>query len=179
VNIYWQLFSEVQIMDSLTVVLIGIVGAHILEEVFAPFKLLDTGKHAVGFRRFFNLEWFKTGDEEFPVTKCTALVKDQVLLFIVLSLLALGSTMWPVLMWVVVGFIIADLIQHSVFSLVRRKYSPGVATSVLYLIFVIYFLGSEAGETITNVKLGAMALGAALLVLNYVMAVRKVYGRGV
>lgn len=50
-------------MDLLPTVLI-IVSAHILEEVFAPFRLLDTGERKVGFRRFFNLEWFRTGDEE-------------------------------------------------------------------------------------------------------------------
>jgi len=159
-------------------VLIVIVGAHILEEVFASFRLLDAGERKVGFRRFFNLEWFQTGDEEFPVTRRTALVKDQIGLFILLTLLVLGSIQWSGLMWVVVGFIIADLVQHSVFSLVRRKYSPGVATSVLYLIFVIYFFGFEVEEVITTLEWGAMALGAALLVGNYIMAAWKVRGSG-
>lgn len=148
-----------------SLVLIVIVGAHILEEAFK------------GFRRFFNLEWFRTGREDFPVTKIKSLVIDQVGLFIGLTGLALlalqPGRFWPNLIWVAVGFIAADLIQHFVFSIVRQKYSPGVATSVLYLIFVLYFIRSTPAFGIANPWI-PLVVGAAGLLSNYVLASRKV-----
>jgi len=176
------------------IVLIVIVGAHILEEAFAPFRLLDTGKRRIGFRRFFNLEWFQTGDEGFPTSKRKAFFGEQVGLFVGLALLTLLSTWWPewlewpgwltqyawwpaALMWVVVGFITADLIQHNVFSYVRRKYSPGVATSVLYMLFVIFFLRFGSGK-VNIIEWVAMGYGATFLVGNYLVAVWRVRRSG-
>ncbi|MFQ5640670.1 MAG: hypothetical protein ACE5IR_22040, partial [bacterium] len=85
------------------------------------------------------------------------------------------GTFWPNLIWVAVGFITADLIQHGVFSLGRRKYSPGVATSALYLIFVVYFFLTELGGVNENVNpLLPLAIGTAGLLSNYILASRKV-----
>ncbi|MFQ5740500.1 MAG: HXXEE domain-containing protein [Acidobacteriota bacterium] len=150
-----------------SLVLIVIVGAHILEEVLK------------GFRRFLNLEWFRTGREDFPVTKLKALIIDQVGLFLGLALLALGGTLWPILIWVAVGFITADVIQHGVFSIGRRKYTPGIATSALYFMYVLYFFArSDLRGLNESLKLGwalgGMALGAAGLAFNYVLASWKV-----
>src|SRR5262245_63998824 len=94
--------KEKKIMEfvGISLVLIVIVGAHILEEALK------------GFRRFFNLEWFQTGREEFPVTKREALRKDQVGLFLGLALLALLGIKWPFFLFIAIGFITADLIQH-------------------------------------------------------------------
>lgn len=150
-----------------SLLLIVIVGAHILEESLK------------GLRRFFNVEWFRTGREDFPVTKLKALVVDQVGLFLGLSLLALGGILWPLLIWVAVGFIIADLIQHSVFSIGCRKYTPGVATSAFYLIYAIYFFAySDLGKMGERVRpewaVVSLAVGASGIVLNYALASRKV-----
>lgn len=150
-----------------SLVLIVIVGAHILEEALK------------GLRRFFNLEWFRTGREDFPVTRLKALVVDQLGVFLGLSLLALGGTLWPVLTWVAVGFITADLIQHGVFSIARQTYTPGVATSVLYLIYVVYFLAySDLGRLDEGLglgrALGGAAVGASVLLGNYLLASWKV-----
>ena len=92
-----------------SLVLIVIVGMHIAEEALK------------GFRRFLNLKWFRTENEDCPVSKLKALVIDQVGLFLALALLALVGIKWPFFIYIAVGFITADLIQHSVFSIGRRS----------------------------------------------------------
>ncbi len=70
-----------------------------------------------------------------------------------------------------ITFIMADLIQHAVFSIGRRKYTPGVVTSALYFIYVIYFL---TRFELHGFHLVGIAVGAAGLAVNYVLASRKV-----
>lgn len=143
------------------VLLVLLVGAHILEEALA------------GFRRFFNLEWFRTGRDNFPTSRTKAVLVDQIGLFLALSTMSLIGTASPYATYAVIGFIAADVIQHGTFSLVRRTYSPGVATSVLYFLFVMFFLRSGSAR-IDAPALGAMALGAAALAGNYGLAWMRV-----
>lgn len=157
----------------ISVALIIIVLAHILEEVFAPYKSSHDGSHQRGFRRFFNLEWFQTGRDDFPVSKFKARFFDQIGLFLVLTLLALlGAFRTAEFILVAVGVVTADLIQHFVFSIVRRQYSPGVATSPLYLVYVLYFSFFELPQLTIGLEriLWYMIIGASLLILNYVVA---------
>lgn len=142
-----------------SLVLVTIVGAHIFEE------------RIKNFRRFFNLEWFRTGREDFPTTKLKAIIIDQVGLFLSLSLFALLGLTGLFFICLVVGFIMADLIQHAVFSIGRRKYTPGVVTSVLYFIYVLVFL---ARFELQGMHFAGMALGVAGLSINYILAYRKV-----
>ena len=142
-----------------SLLLVTIVGAHIFEE------------RIKNFRRFFNLEWFRTGREDFPTTKLKALLVDQVGLFMSLTLFALLGITGLFFICIVVGFIMADLIQHAVFSIGRRKYTPGVVTSALYFIYVIYFL---TRFELQGLHLVGMVLGAAGLAINYALAYRKV-----
>ena len=72
-----------------SVLLIMLVAAHILEEALK------------GFRRFFNLEWFRTGRDDFPTSKTKAVLIDQIGLFLALSLLALLGTVWSPAMYAV------------------------------------------------------------------------------
>lgn len=144
-----------------SVLLIMLVAAHILEEALK------------GFRRFFNLEWFRTGRDDFPTSKTKAVLVDQIGLFLALSLLALLGSVWSPAMYAVVGFIAADVIQHGTFSIVRRKYSPGVATSALYLLFVGLFLRSDSVRFDAS-TLTAMTIGAAALAGNYALASMRV-----
>jgi hypothetical protein len=141
--------------------LILLVGAHILEEALK------------GFRRFFNLEWFRTGRDDFPTSRTKAILVDQIGLFLALSLLAVVGTVWSLATYAVVGFIAADVIQHGAFSIVRRKYSPGVATSLLYFLFVMLFLRSDSVRVDAS-ALAAMAVGAAALAGNYGLAWMRV-----
>jgi hypothetical protein len=144
-----------------SVLLIMLVAAHILEEAL------------MGFRRFFNLEWFKTGRDDFPTSRLKAILVDQLGLFLALSMLALLGTVSSPAMYAVVGFIAADVVQHVTFSVVRRKYSPGVATSVLYFLFVIAFLRGDSVRLDTS-TLVAMIVGAAALAGNYGLAWMRV-----
>ncbi|MCI0560092.1 MAG: HXXEE domain-containing protein, partial [Nitrososphaera sp.] len=159
-----------------SLVLIVIVGAHILEEVFASYNPSGDTRHLKGFRRFFNLEWFRTGKDNFPVTKLEALLKDQIGLFVTIALFVLVGTLNALFILVVVGFVTADLVQHAVFSIVRRQYTPGIATSALYFVYIVYFVLSELPRLQFGLgwTLGTMALGASFLALNYVIASWKV-----
>ena len=148
-----------------SLVLIVIVGVHILEEAMK------------GFRRFFNVDWFKTGDDEFPVSKWEALLKDQIGLFGLLAALAIVGIFWTPAILIAVGFITADLIQHAVFSIARRRYTPGIATSALYLLYVLYFELVVLGLPFGLGTLGFMALGAGGLLLNYSIASWRVRKR--
>jgi uncharacterized protein with HXXEE motif len=141
--------------------LIVLVASHILEEALK------------GFRRFFNLDWFRTGRDDFPTSKTKAILVDQIGLFLALSLLILAGAAWTPLMYVVVGFITADVVQHVSFSVFRSKYTPGVATSVLYLSFVIWFVRTSP-DPFGAASLVAAAIGAAALVGNYLLAWVKV-----
>lgn len=159
-------FIETLFRDGvMSLVFIVMVGAHILEEALK------------GFRRFFNVDWFQTGDEDFPVSRLEALLKDQIGLFAVLAALAIVGVGWKPAMLIAVGFITADLIQHAVFSIVRRAYTPGIATSALYLIFVVYFTVVVVEFQFGLRILGFMALGAGGLLLNYFIASWKVRKR--
>ncbi len=154
-----NILKEHSVSLGTSLVLVTIVGAHIFEE------------RIKNFRRFFNLEWFRTGREDFPTTKLKAIIIDQVGLFLSLSLFALLGITGLFFICIVVGFIMADLIQHAVFSIGRRKYTPGVVTSALYFIYVIYFL---TRFELQGLHLVGMVLGAAGLAINYALAYRKV-----
>ena len=144
-----------------SVLLILLIGAHILEEALK------------GFRRFFNLEWFRTGRDDFPTSKIKALLVDQIGLFAALSLLTLVGAAWSPAIFAVVGFIAADVVQHGAFSIGRGQYSPGVATSVLYGLFVIWFVRSPP-HPIDATSMAAAGVGAAALAGNYALAWMKV-----
>lgn len=96
------------ISPGVSLALIILVGVHILEE------------RLKGFRRFLNLEWFRTGKEDVPVSRLAEVLKDQVGLFMVLTALALLGMLNATFIFIAVGFVTADIIQHVVFSLVRR-----------------------------------------------------------
>jgi hypothetical protein len=153
-------------------VFIVYVGAHILEE-----RIKD-------LRYFFNIKWFKTGDENFPVTRLEAVWKDQVGLFISLATMAYLAHIGifgGVTILIAVGFVTADTIQHSVFSIARRSYTPGIATSVLYLGYVLYFYLFELKLAAQDPGFGRTlvysGLGAALLLFNYLILSKKVRNR--
>lgn len=162
----YGLFKPVKLW--LCLVLIPIVAVHIFEE------------RLKGFRRFFNQEWFGSDKENFPVSNLEALLKDQLGLFVLLSLLSLAGAFNIIFILVAVGFVTADLVQHAIFSISKRQYTPGVATSVLYLGYVVYFDFFELSRLHIRfdwTTLVFMALGAGIIVFNYLRAARKVRKR--
>jgi hypothetical protein len=156
-------------------VFIVFVGAHIFEEYFKD------------LRCFFNIKWFKTGDPNFPVTRLEALWKDQVGLFIVLATMAYLAYLGKfggVTILIAVGFVTADTIQHSVFSIVKRSYTPGIATSLLYMGYVLYFYLFQLKLAAQDLGMGwtlmYTGLGGTLLLFNYLilsMKVKKRFGK--
>lgn len=147
-----------------SIVLIALAAVHIAEEAVK------------GFRSFFNMDWFD-GNEDCPVSRIKGLFVDQIGLFLLLVLFAvMGALFNPRWILVAVGIITADLVQHAIFSIAKRKYTPGVATSVLYLLYVAYFLGREELRGLIHLDWawGAMMGGMAFIAINYVLASLKV-----
>lgn len=155
---------ESQVSWAMAILLVGAAAVHIGEETVA------------GFRRFLNTEWF-AGNENCPVTRRKGLLMDKIGLFVALTGLAIaGVLVDPLWILVAVGFIAADLVQHASFSVAKRGYTPGVATSALYLAYIVYFFSHAELRSLLNDLLAWVALvaGAAGIVINYGLAWRKV-----
>lgn len=145
---------------SVAIVLIVVVAVHILEEAIK------------GFRIFFNTEWFD-GKPNYPVGRFKGVVIDQIgLLALVASLAAAGSVLDGRWILVAVGIIMADLVQHTTFSIVKRAYTPGIATCALYLVYLVYFFTQVDPYAPTGDVPAwlAMATGASFIVANYILA---------
>jgi hypothetical protein len=149
---------------SVSIILIVLAGVHIAEEA------------AKGFRNFFNTEWFN-GNKDCPVSQFKGLFVDKILLFLLLAALALAGA-WLDGRWtlIAVGIVTADLVQHAVFSIGKRSYTPGVATSVLYLVYVVYFFVQEELRRLVGLDWAWVAVvgGAAFIGANYLAAWLKV-----
>lgn len=147
-----------------SIVLIALAGIHITEE------------GVKGFRSFLNTKWFP-GNVDCPVSRKKGLFVDQIGLFLLLTVLAFAGAQrdsrW---LLVAVGIVAADLVQHAIFSIAVRDYTPGVATSALYLLYVIYFFDLEEVRQVMDRRWAwaALAAGAAVIAINYLMARRKV-----
>ncbi len=145
---------------SASIVLVALAAVHIVEEA------------AAGFRRFFNMQWFP-GNEDCPVSRTKGLLVDQIGLFLGLAVLAImGALKEARLFLVPMGIITADLVQHAVFSIAKGKYTPGVATSALYLLFVVYFFGREELRSLVYLDWAwlGMATGVAFIAGNYLVS---------
>jgi Protein of unknown function with HXXEE motif len=98
-----------------------------------------------------------------PVTRFKGLMIDKIGLFLTLSLFAvLGVTYNWTWIFISIGIIAADVAQHLTFSAVKKSYTPGVATIILYIIYIVYFLSQRQvwawlGEPLSWV---ALAVGA-------------------
>jgi hypothetical protein len=149
---------------SLSIALIVLAAAHIGEETLA------------GFSHFFNVTWF-AGNETCPVGRAKALWIDKIGLFAILALLALGGALHSGL-WILIalGIITADVVQHFAFSIGTKGYTPGVATSVLYLGYIIYFFSRPETDGLLSGWLAwlAFAVGLLFIASNYFMARHKV-----
>jgi hypothetical protein len=160
----WVKVMESPVSWAMAIVLVAAAAVHIGEEAVA------------GFRRFLNTEWF-AGNENCPVTRRKGLLMDKIGLFVVLTGLAIaGALVDARLILVAVGFVAADLVQHAGFSIAKRGYTPGVATSALYLVYVVYLFSHAELRYLLNDPLAwvALAVGAGGIALNYWLAWTKV-----
>lgn len=129
-----------------------------------------------GFRRFLNTEWFD-GTKNCPVGRLKGIVIDKIGLWLLLALLALlGLLVDGRWILVGVGVITADVVQHALFSLGMKRYTPGLATCVLYILYIAYFRGRVSVPRLTDDvwAWAAMAAGAAFIGGNYLAARHKV-----
>ena len=155
---------DLELRWLLAILLVVVAAAHIAEEA------------ATGFRRFFNMAWF-AGTEDCPVTRFKGLILDEIGLFLTLSLFAvLGAVHNWTWIFISIGIIAADVAQHLTFSIVKKGYTPGVASTALYVIYVVYFLNQrQVGIGLDNpLAWIATAVGAAFIAFNYLYARRKV-----
>jgi hypothetical protein len=155
---------ESEVGWGMAIVLIAVAAAHIAEESVAD------------FRSFFNMQWF-AGNQNCPVTPFKGLVVDKIGLFLTLGLFAiLGAGYDARWIFIAIGIITADLVQHAVFSLGKKGYTPGVATSAVYFVYVVYFFSQPDLRGLLGDPLAwaALGLGALFIAGNYWMARTKV-----
>jgi hypothetical protein len=104
-------------------------------------------------------------------------VVDKIGLFLAFAVLALAGAIFDG-RWILValGIVMADLVQHAIFSFVKKGYTPGVATSVPYLAYVAWFFAQPQLRGLIDGPLAwvALALGAAIIAGNYLFAQQKV-----
>lgn len=150
---------------SVAIFLVIAVALHIAEET------------AKNFRGFLNTVWF-AGDETCPVGRFKGLFIDKIGLFGLLAGTAVAGALFdPRWILLAVGVISADLVQHSIFSVRERAYTPGVATCAIYLIYLAVFFGQGELRDLLELPLAweALALGAAFIGGNYALAAWKVW----
>ena len=152
------------VSSTLSVMLIVFAAVHILEEALKD------------FRRFFNTQWF-AGTEDCPVSRRKGRLVDQVGLFALLAALAVaGNRFDSRWMLVAVGLISADVVQHFIFSIRKGALTPGVQTSVLYLLYVGYFFWDQGVRSILDIRAAAaLGGGAAFIAANYLYAWWRMY----
>ncbi len=150
---------EPQIGAGVAISLIVISAAHITEEALA------------GFRHFFNTQWFD-GNENCPVPRVKGVAVDEIGLLALLACLAVGAGHDARWIFVAVGIITADLVQHVVFSVEKKGYTPGVVTTALYLAYVVYlFAQPETWRLLLDLtSWGALLVGAGFIAINYLFA---------
>ena len=88
-----------------------------------------------------------------------------------------GATYDARVAFIAIGIISADMVQHAIFSLDKRAYTPGIGTCALYLAYVGYFLSQPGmlGWLGTSLAWGALVAGAAVIGVNYGMSWWKVH----
>ena len=148
------------VVEIISIVLIILAAAHIGEE------------SATGFTRFLNTRWF-AGTDSCPVPRWKSIFIDKLGLFAALTLFAiLGVTHDGRWILISVGIIIADIVQHVAFSVGARGYTPGIATSVLYLALIVFFFSGSVWRALLSAPLGWLALIAGMLFIvgNYLLA---------
>lgn len=135
-------------LETFTVWFAWVVGAHILEET------------VMGFTEFFNVKVLN-GTADDPVGPAEAWIKDRIgLLAALLFLLLIGRECFA---WMAIGFIAADALQHSIYTIRERDYTPGMLTACAYIVLVIWSVLVVEDVSVLCAILGALGLGANFL----------------
>lgn len=129
--------------------------AHLYEEQYWP----------GGFQSWWNKKLWRSGEEEFPLSKKTNLNRNTIGLLTAGVALGVLGMFWPPALFVFVGFILCDALLHIGLS-AEHGYFPGSITSVGYIIAAVYFLYSYQNRPelwAIYMVVGVMALLAVYL----------------
>ena len=138
--------------------LAGIYALHLLEE-----------QALLSFRHWFNRWVFRSGADQFPLSSLMNGIVNIGLLSVLMIGLSLASVASPWTVSVFLGVIGLDAVLHIVLSFTTRKFSPGAATSLLYLWLAYHELakGWHSGSWYAGMALGALILGSSYLLAWY------------
>jgi hypothetical protein len=118
-----------------------------------------------GFRQFANARLFKSGNDDWPVTKgIVALINiGYVWLPLLLAATFPAALRWLGLAWV--GVTLINALTHIVASIRLRIYNPGLVTAiVLFLPFTIWVLAHEiSAGMLTGWQVAAILIAGVLL----------------
>jgi hypothetical protein len=82
---------------------------------------------------------------------------------LLLALAASGALVGACWIWLALGIVTADLVQHAALGIRARTYIPGAATGALLALYVLFFLGSSLSQPSWDQfsSWGAMLIGIA------------------
>jgi hypothetical protein len=139
-------------------IFIALAAAHAAEETVAEYRFSD----AQGFRS--------------AVARWKSLAADRIgLLLLLLALTLAGVLVDQFWIWLALGIVTADLMQHAASGIAARAYTPGAATAALLAVYVLAFVSGSvsAGLGGEPSSWGAMVIGMAFVAIGYLSAQRK------
>lgn len=136
--------------------------AHLYEEQYKP----------GGFQNWWNKKLWRSGDDEFPLSKKTNLKRNTIGLLIAGVALGVAGIFWPPALFIFVGFILCDALLHIGLT-AEHGYFPGAVTSIGYVIAAIYFLYTyQAKPELWPIF---MLIGVTVLIAMYFESFVKVH----
>jgi hypothetical protein len=108
-------------------------------------------------------------------------VAGRIGLFLLLvALAASGVLVDPFWLWLGLGMIAADVAKHVTSSLSARAYTPGLGTSIAYLVYGAWLLGQSLHQGLPQEisNWGAMVIGIGFVAINDLSARRDADATG-
>lgn len=142
-------------MKSVELFYLLLAVVHPLSEVYGRTSL----------RKFLNRDYYEPPQEDFPVTKAWGILGS----LLVMAVLVLPPFV-PILWWLALGLILADLYQHAFHTVSRpRKLAPWVhlITIVGVLVSLLWAAGDVYRETVTTGRLALLPIGASIIFGNW------------
>jgi hypothetical protein len=148
---------EAQLGWGTAIVLMALVAAHAAEEIVAAdrFSRLRGGSAAMRFK-----VWL--GERIGPLLLLVGLALAGVLV----------HAFW---IWLALGIVAADLVQHAASSIHGRAYTPGVVTGALLAVYILSFVTGSVSQPLWGEasSWGAMVIGMAFVAIGHLSTQRK------
>lgn len=158
---------EWQVTWSVAVVLIALAAAHMAEQVVAGFRGFEARRCA--------------SDDCSTAMERASFVAGEIGLFLLVVALAVsGVLVDPFWLWIGLGMIAADVAKHVTSSLSAQAYTPGLATSVAYLMYGAWLLSQSLQQGLHHElsNWGAMVIGIVFVAINDLSAQRNADASG-